>query len=193
MRALWALTALMIGCEPAFEVDADTAFDTGGFTLEQRATGGQAPGAAVTAEQPLSTFPLDGAMPYEGIEPPIPTGVPFAVQTRLVHGDTWRLDVGIRAGLAAAQARDIGVRLAFNPQAVSRYQLRGALGTGYGIEVQRVPSLAPGSLRGATFDLEPAGRHTGAQPTHRGFLGTVTLSWTENGLPHEEIVVLGAP
>jgi hypothetical protein len=196
MRGVWTLLAILVGCEPGVDDLLDTASqtgDTGVFEVEARATGGQAPGLARTAEQPLSTFSLDGRNLYDGIAPPIPTDRAFALETQLTHGNVWRLDVGIRAGALARNARNVGVQLAFNPQAVRRYELRGATGSGYGIEPERIMALEPGALRGATFDLEPLRKTAGAATLHRGFLGTVTISWTEGGHSHQEVVVLEAP
>jgi hypothetical protein len=193
MRALWMLIAL-VACEGVDDEPAafDSAIDTGAPVLEARAMGGQAPGLVNTTRQPLSTFPLDGSLVYEGIVPAEPLDRPFAVQTQLTHGKVWQLDVGIRAGALALDAENVGVQLAFNPQAVRRYQLRGATGTGFGIEPERILTVPPGSVRGATFDLLPAPRDAAGRAPSR-FLGTVTLSWTEDGVEQEERVVLEAP
>ncbi len=194
MRALWVLMAMVVGCDAADDaaLDVDTALDTGTPAIEARALGGQSPGLVSTMRQPISTFPLDGSVPYEGIVPAEPFEAPFALQTQLIYGNVWRLDVGIRAGALAMDAENIGVQVAFNPQAVRRYQLRGARNTGFGIEPERILHLPEGSIRGATFDLLPVPANVQGR-SHPGFLGTVTLSWTQDGLEQEEVVVLEAP
>lgn len=193
MRALWFLVAL-VACEGVDDepLAFDSAVDTGAPVLEARALGGQGPGLVTTVRQPLSTFPLDGHYDYDGIVPDEPVDRPFALQTQLTHGRTWRLDVGLRAGELARQAENVGVSVAFNPQAVRRYQLRGALGSGHGIEPERILGLPVGSVRGATFDLVPVPPNVQGR-SHPKFLGTVTVSWTEGGVELEERVVLEAP
>lgn len=196
IRGLWLALLVAVGCEPDDAGVADTAapLDTGAAELAPRALGGQAPGVVTTLDQPLSTFPLDGSLPYDGPLPEPPgQGRRFAVETRFGGAQpSWRLDVGLAAGPEAAHVRDVGVRLAFNPHAVRRYRLQGATGTGHGIEIQRVPELVPGTRVGATFDLWPTSPTgaDGAPRPFRGFLGTLTVSWTEDGAPHEQVIVL---
>ena len=193
MRALWMLAAL-VACEGVEDDSApfDSAIDTGAPVLDARAMGGQSPGLVSAVRQPLSTFPLDGSVDYEDIAPPEPVDRPFALQTQLTHGKVWQLDVGIRSGALAYDTENVGVQLAFNPQAVRRYQLRGARGTGFGIEPERILTLPPGSVRGATFDLVPVPQNVTGRG-HPSFLGTVTLSWMQDGVELEERVVLEAP
>jgi hypothetical protein len=197
-RAVWGLLAAW-GCVADVPSEHDTApVDTGvdaGAVAPEAV--GQAPGAVSTAEQPLSTFPLDGSVPYDGPLPSPPADDQrFAVETHLTGAEQdWRLDIGLAAGPGAATLRDVGVRLAFNPTSVRRYQLRGANGRGDGVHVQRIPSLAPGQAVGATFDLWPTSPTDarGAPRRHRSFLGTLTVSWTEDAVYREQIIVLDAP
>jgi len=186
----------VVACDPG-EVPT-TSGDTGGgeVLVAPSALGGEAPGFTVTREDPLSTFPLDGSQPYDGELPAADQGR-FAVQTWLEHGPpgTVRLDVGLRGGPDAAVAHDVGVRLALNPQAVRSFRLRGARGTGRGTAVQRVPGLAPGVGVGATYDLllNPDRVLGTGEPQRTQFLGTVTLSWTENGHAEQRVMVLDRP
>lgn len=189
MRALLLALAVTVGCHPGPEA-LDSADDTGGPLIARHALGGERPGFVATADDPLSTFPLDGSQPYEG-EVPTPPAERFAVQTRLrpLGDHDLTLDIGLAAGPLAPRARDIGVRLAFNPLAVERYRLVGAKGTGTGTELQRIPSLAPGATAGAHYELltRPA------QGPQARFLGTLTLTWTEEGTPQQRVVVLDRP
>ena len=187
MRSLILALRVAVGGQPD-DAAGDSADDTGYGPVAAHAQGGERPGYVETAHDPLSTFPLDGRQRYGGTLPVAPPGR-FAVRTQLdeLAPEHLRLDIGLRAGPAAVDASDIGMRLAFNPRAVQRYRLRDALGTGSGTDLQRVPRLVPGASAGATYDLHllPSQRST--------FLGTVTLTWTEQGEPHQQIMVLERP
>jgi hypothetical protein len=189
VRSLLLALAVAVGCHPADAID-DSADDTGHVPLADYALGGQRPGFVDAADDPLSTFPLDGTQPYEGELPEAPPSR-FAVRTQVlpIGADRWRVDVGVTAGAQSAVASDIGVRLAFNPLAVERYRLVDALGSGRGIAEQRVDRLLPGASAGATYELltHPTARR------HGRFLGTVTLSWTEAGSAQQRVMVLERP
>jgi len=190
-------TALAIACHPGEEEVASG--DTGGVgeVVAEHALGGEGPGFATTRNDPLSTFPLDGSQPYGGPLPDDGGAHRFTVQTWLteVSPDHYRLDVGLRAGAQSAKARDVGVRLALNPQAVRKFRLRDAKGSGRGTEVERVPLMAPGTAAGATYDLVTRPSHplgTGV-PQRTNFFGTVTVSWTEAGAEEQRILILERP
>jgi len=187
---------MAVACDPAVE-ELATSGDTGGVEVADHALGGERPGYVDTHVDPLSTFPLDGSQPYQGPLPADDVPQRFAVHSQLlqVAPDHLQLDVGLRAGPDAVRARDIGVRLALNPQAVRRFRLRDAQGTGRGTVVQRIESLAPGDAAGATWDLllQAPGREVRGVPNRTRFLGTVTLSWTEAGAEQQRVMVIERP